>query len=783
MSLFRKPKKSIQRRVFSEQNDDEDEMESKASEAPKASKEETKKKEKSKKDQKKQSLLSFETEEEGEEVFQVKKSSHSKKMMRMYEKERKKKEAKDLKIKDEENKIKNKCAVDVSMDNDLVIVVNHKIPSPPPAPILSGRDALCAGKDDMSSDDEDVDVNHRFSKPDNFKRVLESGAIPDAAMIHAARKKRQRARELGDFVPIEDEEPEDKGRHIREDENDGSDEERIDMGANPVKRDQERRREQFYEAQDSDQEVNEWEDQQIRKGVTGAIINHELAYNEYNNLLQTQTQYQQNVYATKIDPGVPRTPEAILAKLKEEFEITENRKIQHERQLRQVQDDLIDVAEELTTLKIGAPKAAEKFRFYQELRGYITDLVECLDEKVAVITLLEQKAIELMAKKSDRLMERRRQDVRDQADEVTNLSKRSLGQRAPEDEEKMRRAVEREGRRTRRRRARESTGEPRHVEGMSSDDEIPQQESLYFDNEREQINVEVNAVFEDVVDDYSSIASILIKFEQWRLTDMSVYTEAYATLCLPKVVSPLVRLNLIFWDPLTDTKDLEKMDWYRTLALYGLHDDETENSLSKDPDLNLLPTLIEKIIIPKITVMIEKCWDPLSSSETLRLVGVVGRYIRKYPTLGPDSKALHNLFNAVLNKIKTSLEHDVFIPIMPRLAETKNPFFQRQFASGLKLLRNITSWQGILNDNTLKELAINALLNKYLISGIKVSNLIDATAKIQLVNLILPRVWLQGNQTHLQMFINCAMQLAQQLDKDNPLHLESIELINNIIKQ
>lgn len=65
--------------------------------------------------------------------------------------------------------------------------------------ILNGRAALCAGRNDMSSEDEteDADNGHRFNKPDNFKILLESGAIPDAAMIHEARKKRQKARELG----------------------------------------------------------------------------------------------------------------------------------------------------------------------------------------------------------------------------------------------------------------------------------------------------------------------------------------------------------------------------------------------------------------------------------------------------------------------------------------------------------------------------------------------------------------------------------------------------------
>lgn len=64
--------------------------------------------------------------------------------------------------------------------------------------------------------------------------------------------------------------------------------------------------------------------------------------------------------------------------------------------------------------------------------------------------------------------------------------------------------------------------------------------------------------------------------------------------------------------------------------------------------------------------LVEKCWDPMSSSQTLKLVGMIGRYIRKYPSLGPSSKALNNLFNAILDKLKASVEHDIFIPIFPK---------------------------------------------------------------------------------------------------------------------
>lgn len=109
---------------------------------------------------------------------------------------------------------------------------------------------------------------------------------------------------------------------------------------------------------------------------------------------------------------------------------------------------------------------------------------------------------------------------------------------------------------------------------------------------------------------------------------------------------------------------------------------------------------------------------------------------------------MRTLFTAILDKMKASLENDVFIPIFPkqsvfskisreiksfdlnninfffsfdRLQEAKSSFFQRQFSSALKLFRNLLSWEGILSDSALKEIAILSLLNRYLLSAIRVS--------------------------------------------------------------
>lgn len=59
--------------------------------------------------------------------------------------------------------------------------------------------------------------------------------------------------------------------------------------------------------------------------------------------------------------------------------------------------------------------------------------------------------------------------------------------------------------------------------------------------------------------------------------------------------------------------------------------------------------------------------------------------------------------------------------IIHRLQEARSSFFQRQFSSALKLLRNILSWQGILADDALKSLAISTLLNRNLMMAMRVS--------------------------------------------------------------
>ncbi|BFF89618.1 PAX3- and PAX7-binding protein 1 [Drosophila madeirensis] len=887
MSLFRKPKK-IQRRVFSSGVDDDNdgatldldaEMESAPPPPPilsgKRDKEKVKKTIKANDDNKPKALLSFADDEDDGEVFQVRKSSNSKKIMRLMDKERRKKKReertehgstengstqhlesssatgasgatnssryKNASSDQSKSKKSDNHMIQTEIRTDDFVLVVKK--SETPEAVLNGRAALCAGRDDMSDDGGDPSddgghskEHHRFSKPEALKQMLESGSIPDAAMIHAARKRRQRAREqgAGDYIPIEEskEQPKLSTRLPNEDvEGDQSDdEERVDMSDITGRKEREERREKFYAVEndstdeDSDREMNEWENQQIRKGVTGAQLvhaQHETVLSRFmikpaapsgalaledTDLVAPQSTstlleqaYAKNALdrshlasamrssAAKPKKEKPkatalRTPQEIFTAIQSRLADIKERSADHSATMARVSLELKELKLQQQECQKNAPTAAAKYKFYQEVKCYVNDLVDCLAEKSPVINELEKRALHQSGKNNRYLVNRRRQDIRDQAKEMAEATKpiSAAARRTPEYEEQVRRAAEREGRRTRRRCERERNDLlASHLDGMSSDDEIADQQQEQSVSATAQTQKEADGAFEDVTDEFCKIELILMKFYAWRKTDMSSYLDAFVSLCLPKLLAPLVRHELLVWSPLLEVyADIETMRWYQACMLYACQADETMEQLKNDPDVNLVPSLIDKIVLPKVTSLVTECWDPLSTTQTLRLVGFINRLGRDFPLTGTN-KQLKKLFESIMERMRLALENDVFIPIFPKqVQEAKTSFFQRQFCSGLKLFRNFLSWQGILGDKLLRELAIGGLLNRYLLLALRVCSPNDAINKAYIIVNTLPTVWLLPNSEtlkNLELFIMYIKQTLDSCDSSNPVFMQSCE--------
>lgn len=104
----------------------------------------------------------------------------------------------------------------------------------------------------------------------------------------------------------------------------------------------------------------------------------------------------------------------------------------------------------------------------------------CMTVQIPQIEALEKSLHDVLRRRADLLVERRRQDMRDEAEECSGGS--GLKGQEARDQARQLRAVEREGRR-RRRREKRGIGGPTHYEGQSSDDELLKTNSDKFSAE------------------------------------------------------------------------------------------------------------------------------------------------------------------------------------------------------------------------------------------------------------------------------------------------------------
>ncbi|KAB1283875.1 PAX3- and PAX7-binding protein 1 [Camelus dromedarius] len=536
------------------------------------------------------SLLSFQDEdEENEEVFKVKKSSYSKKIVKLLKKE----------YKEDLEKSKIKTELNSSADNEppLDKTGHVKDTNQEDGIIISEH-----GEDEMDMESEKEEEKPKaggaFSNALSSLNVLRPGEIPDAAFIHAARKKRQMARELGDFTP-HDSEP-GKGRLVREDENDASDDEdddekrRIVFSVKEKSQRQKIAEEIGIEGSDDDalvtgeqdEELSRWEQEQIRKGINIPQVQASQPTEVnmyYQNTYQTMPYgssygipYSYTAYGSsdaksqKTDNTVPfKTPsnemtpvtiDLVKKQLKDRLdsmkELHKTNRQQHEKHLQ----SRVDSTRAIERLEGSSGGIGERYKFLQEMRGYVQDLLECFSEKVPLINELESAIHQLYKQRASRLVQRRQDDIKDESSEFSSHSNKALmapnldsfgRDRALYQEHAKRRIAEREARRTRRRQAREQTGKTAdHLEGLSSDDEETSTDITNFNLEKDRISKESSKVFEDVLESFYSIDCIKSQFEAWRSKYYMSYKDAYIGLCLPKLFNPLIRLQLLTWTPL-----------------------------------------------------------------------------------------------------------------------------------------------------------------------------------------------------------------------------------------
>ncbi|XP_059837576.1 intron Large complex component GCFC2-like isoform X1 [Hypanus sabinus] len=554
----------------------------------------------------------------------------------------------------------------------------------------------------------------------------QSGEIPDARYIKAARRKRQLARAQADFIPL---------HSLARDDTSVPDEELL---TSDEELDDDEKRIHFTKALKTQRQkmakeigVNESESGSIESGGED---------DDDDQLLWEQQQTKRvKVFSPHFTETVSRPNTLIVNKMLDNlkklppvnFETVKKRLVNRLESLQEVhhshhrEQEKIQETAESSRCTIEHLEAVSdsgiRYRFYQEMRTYVKNLVNCFNEKIHLINELEYEMHQLLQEQARKLLQRRQDDIQDESSDIWQLSNKvDIDKDGVKTKQQL--MEKREARRAHREYLRKVAGKEADChKGMSSDEEISPGDVSEFHTKEDHILKEARKIFSDVQEDFCSVDRVFAKFRLWREKFPDSYYDAYIGLCLQKIMNPLVRLQLISWNPLKqDCLHLLEMPWISALEEYCHLEDEEFKKKDKS-DATLLLTVIEKTVIPKIEGFVIHVWDPLSSSQTKCLVQVFRKLKEEYNVFGSEqSKATQALKKSIVMRITLSVEEDIFIPLYPKSVledrtSIHSQFQERQFWSAVKLLGNILQWDGLLPDETLQDLSLDKLLNRYIL--------------------------------------------------------------------
>ncbi|XP_057810117.1 transcriptional repressor ILP1 [Salvia miltiorrhiza] len=468
----------------------------------------------------------------------------------------------------------------------------------------------------------------------------------------------------------------------------------------------------------------------------------------------------------------------------------------------------------VTSLEDSLSAADEKFRFMQKLRDYVSAICEFLQHKAPFIEELEEQMQKLHEERARAIIERRAADNVDEISEIelaiaaarAELRKGSSAEKvaaaitpsqaassnaraakgAPVELDEFgrdvnlqkrmditRRSEARKRRRakadSKRKLAMENDSSVQLMEGEFSTDESDSENSAHESTHNQLLQV-AGKILSDGADKFSQFSMVVEKFEKWKTGYATSYRDAYMYKSIPAIFSPYVRLELLKWDPLHEDADFRDMEWYSLLLKYP-EDENGKNGEEADGDTNLIPQLVEKLLLPILHHQLAFCYDILSTRETKYAVSAM--FLASY-CVGSSSEALGKLLTVLLDRL-TNAVNDLVVPTWSPLEVKAVPDAARvaayRFGTSVRLLRNISLWSKVLALPVVEKIALDGLLCGKILPHLHSiqANVHEAIIRTERVIASLYDVWtgpsVKRDQSKLQPLVDYLLLLGKTVER------------------
>lgn len=361
-------------------------------------------------------------------------------------------------------------------------------------------------------------------------------------------------------------------------------------------------------------------------------------------------------------------------------------------ELGRIAADIADSHRAIAANRERASDARRKHAFFANLRDYIANLIDLLAEKAPKVEEIEHNLLRLESGCAETA--RMQEEVKVKA---------ALAAAATE---------------------KEDASTP--VDECGIGEILPSTtESAIIGQDRMEIASQAQKLFEDVEDDYNSVAAVSSRIAAWKRDYPAAYRQAFCSEMLPMLFVPLVRRELLVsWQDPLSLPALEAYPWAK--AIRELHGNERN-----DPDACLLSLVVESTAFPRAAHSLGCFLDPFNPASNQSALGLVAALLPF--ASDPAGEPARKLLSSVHSVLQSATEQAA-------LPQTLcGPISRRLFARCLQLLRSVVEWRRFLSPLALQKLAVEALVTMRFLPFLKrLSPEAAASASESIANAVAP---------------------------------------------
>lgn len=480
----------------------------------------------------------------------------------------------------------------------------------------------------------------------------------------------------------------------------------------------------------------------------------------------------------------PLSEDDIMKRIEKDMAQLQSVSSLHENRLATIEASREEHTTFLATADSSYTKATDDLQYFEDFKLYMLDLMDCIESKLPLIQDVEEKMFQTRQIRVRKTQARIRsafpeelEAVRSGLDSSETSAWKMWRNMRPQRVMKSRNDF--------------SYEDPQLdlEEGYSSDEETtPDSESAYRNALVEVRDASITA-FEDTLTDFCNLKIILERLADFRSKYPISYSQSHISSQIAKLLGPIVRLDVVSWDPLK-TSNILSWPWFECFELFVAGSQVNPNamddgSVAKSSDDQVLADICTEVLLPKVKDAIKFFWRPNSTKETETLQTLLNDLRHFLPP-----KPLSEILVAINMGLKHAISAFDLPSTQPLHKQTSNSTYKQiAFSRCLKLILIVTAWLPYFSPDAIRSLICDSIISEKIVPYFKSLRTTGLSERWRLVQLVVASLGPYLRSLRPEMLQKAMESLLpfdsviEALGKDSLGHYDSFEISESVVAQ